>query len=90
MEKAIRYLASARHIGKVILKVRKNELDKETLPISVVPRVYCNSNLSYIIPGGLGGFGLELADWLIIRGCRKLVLSSSRGIKTSYQLFRIK
>jgi hypothetical protein len=37
--------------------------------------------------GGLGGFGLELADWLVLRGARKLVLSSRSGVKTGYQSF---
>lgn len=90
VEKAIRFLASGKHIGKVVLKVRENESDIKTLPISIVPKVYCNPNYSYIIPGGLGGFGLELADWLILRGCRKLVMSSRRGISASYQSLRIK
>lgn len=90
VEQAFRLLASGKHIGKVLLKVRENELDEATLPISVVPRVYCSPDFSYIIPGGLGGFGLELADWLVLRGCRKLVLSSSRGITKSYQSYRIR
>lgn len=90
IEQAMRFLASGKHIGKVILKVRENESDLATLPISVLPRVYCSPNLTYIIPGGLGGFGLELADWLVLRGCRKLVLSSSRGITKQYQAYRIK
>lgn len=90
VEQAFRFLASAKHIGKVVLKVRENEKDLSTLPITVVPRVYCSPDHSYIIPGGLGGFGLELADWLVLRGCRKLVLSSSRGITKSYQSYRIK
>lgn len=90
VEKAIRFLASGKHVGKIVLKVRENENDLVTLPISIVPRVYCNPNFTYIIPGGLGGFGLELADWLILRGCRKLVLSSSSGIKNAYQSLKIK
>jgi fatty acid synthase, animal type len=90
VEQAFRFLASAKHIGKVLLKVRENENDEATLPISVVPRVYCSPDYSYIIPGGLGGFGLELADWLVLRGCKKLVLSSSRGVTKSYQSYRIK
>jgi fatty acid synthase, animal type len=90
IEKAFRHLASGKHIGKVMLKVRHNCLDTFTLPISVMPRVYCSADQSFIIPGGLGGFGLELADWLVIRGCRKLVLSSSRGITKAYQSYRIK
>ncbi|EDV90845.1 GH19665 [Drosophila grimshawi] len=46
-------------------------------------------HMTYVIPGGLGGFGLELADWMCLRGARKLVLSSSRGITKDYQSFRI-
>ena len=90
VEQAFRLLASGKHMGKVILKIRDNESDPATLPISVIPRIYCSPSLSYIIPGGLGGFGLELADWLVLRGCRKLVLSSSRGVTKQYQSYRIK
>ena len=43
-----------------------------------------------IFAGGLGGFGLELADWLILRGARKLVLSSRTGIRTGYQSLRVR
>jgi NAD(P)-dependent dehydrogenase (short-subunit alcohol dehydrogenase family) len=43
-----------------------------------------------IFAGGLGGFGLELADWLVLRGARKLVLSSRTGISTGYQSLRVK
>lgn len=89
VEQAFRYLASGRHMGKVLLKIRENEGDEETLPIAAMPRTYFDKNLSYIMPGGLGGFGLELADWMVIRGCRKLVLSSSRGLTKPYQKYRI-
>ncbi|KAL9707515.1 hypothetical protein quinque_011033 [Culex quinquefasciatus] len=90
LEKAVRYLAGGKHTGKVLLKIRENETDEETLPILNIPRVYCNPNQVCVIVGGLGGFGLELADWLVIRGCRKLVLSSSRGITKPYQEHRIR
>lgn len=90
VEKAFRFLATGKHMGKVLLKIRENETDAVTLPITVSPKVYCNPNHSYIIPGGLGGFGLELADWLVLRGCKNLVLSSSRGITKQYQAYRVK
>ncbi|XP_063696021.1 fatty acid synthase-like [Culicoides brevitarsis] len=89
MEKAFRYLASAKHMGKVLLKIREDDFKEETVPIIKNPMVYFNPNLTYIIPGGLGGFGLELADWLVLRGARKLVLSSSKGISKPYQEYRI-
>jgi fatty acid synthase len=43
-----------------------------------------------MIAGGWGGFGLELADWLVLRGARKLVLSSHTGVRTGYQSFRVR
>lgn len=38
-----------------------------------------------MISGGLGGFGLELANWMIFRGAKKMVLTSRRGITSGYQ-----
>jgi fatty acid synthase, animal type len=70
--------------------MRENATDAESIPISVVPKIYCEPIESYVIVGGLGGFGLELADWLVLRGCKKLVLSSSRGISNAYQASKIK
>lgn len=61
-----------------------------TLPITLIPKLYCNPEHSYIIAGGLGGFGLELADWLVLRGCRKLILSSRNGISQAYQAYKIR
>ena len=90
LEKAYRFLGTGKHIGKVVLKIREKPEIPETVPIKMLPRVYCDPNLVYVIPGGLGGFGLELADWLVVRGARKLVLSSSRGISKAYQSYRIK
>lgn len=90
LDPAFRFLASENNTGKVVLKIRGSESDDRTLPINAKPRVYCNSEYSYVIPGGLGGFGLELADWLILRGCRNLVLSSRSGITNQYQAYRIR
>jgi fatty acid synthase len=39
----------------------------------------------YIYIGGLGGFGLELANWLILRGATNIILTSRSGIRTGYQ-----
>lgn len=89
-ESAFRFMASGKHIGKVILKMRENATDIESLPLRVLPRVCCNPEESYIIVGGLGGFGIELAYWLIDRGCRKLILSSRKGITKNVQLARIR
>lgn len=90
VEKAFRFLSTGKHVGKVLIQIRENENSVASLPMRVFSRSYCDSNMVYIIAGGLGGFGLELADWLILRGCRKLVLSSRTGVRTGYQAYRIK
>ncbi|KAG5668080.1 hypothetical protein PVAND_016035 [Polypedilum vanderplanki] len=86
---AFKLLASGKHIGKVVLRIREMENSEKSVPISVLPKVYFNPNLCYIICGGLGGFGLELTDWLILRGCKNIILSSSRGITNDYQKIRL-
>ena len=53
--------------------------------VPALPRSTCDPKKTYVITGGLGGFGLELADWLVNRGARKLILTSRSGIKTGYQ-----
>ena len=40
---------------------------------------------TYIITGGLGGFGLALAEWLVHKGARSLMLTSKRGLRTGEQ-----
>lgn len=82
-------MASGKHIGKVVLKLRDEELKQivksERNLVPAIPRSYFNSEKSYVLVGGLGGFGLELADWLVRRGVKRLVLTARSGIKTGYQ-----
>ncbi|XP_026498403.2 fatty acid synthase-like isoform X1 [Vanessa tameamea] len=95
IETAFRYMAAGKHIGKVIVKLRDEERNvKLTKPkntrIEAIPRYMCNEEKVYIVVGGLGGFGLELADWLIMRGARKVLLTSRRGISNGYQSSRLR
>lgn len=89
IESAFRYMAAGKHIGKIIIKIHKED-ESIDAPIPALPRYYCMTNKTYVIFGGLGGFGLELADWLIIRGAENLVLVSRKGIKNGYQQMKIK
>lgn len=40
--------------------------------------------------GGLGGFGLELAQWLVVRGATRLVLTSRGGVRNGYQAWCVR
>ncbi|KAH8306769.1 hypothetical protein KR044_013279, partial [Drosophila immigrans] len=90
VEQAFRFMASGKHIGKVVIKVRDEEDGKKALLpksrlINAIPRTYMHPEKSYILVGGLGGFGLELTNWLVTRGARYIVLTSRSGVKTGYQ-----
>ncbi|XP_076649208.1 fatty acid synthase-like [Halictus rubicundus] len=87
---SFRFMATGKHIGKVVLKIREEE--KETVVphpkpkiVAAIPRTYMNPDKSYIVVGGLGGFGAELADWMIKRGAKHLVLTSRSGIRNGFQ-----
>lgn len=94
VEQAFRFMASGKHIGKVVIKVRDEEPQKivPSSPklIPAIPRTYMHTEKSYIIVGGLGGFGLELGGWLVSRGATKLVLSSRSGVRSGYQSLMIR
>lgn len=89
VEEAFRFMSTGKHRGRVLIQMR-NELGK--MPTSLVrtiyavPKIYFNPRKSYIITGGLGGIGLELANWMIKKGATKIVLNSRRGITNSYQI----
>ena len=88
IESAFRHMAAGKHIGKVLLGIHgKNE--PVNSPVDALPRFNCSNDRSYVIIGGLGGFGLELVDWLVLRGAKNFVLTSRTGIKNGYQLKRI-
>nr|XP_027196308.1 fatty acid synthase-like [Dermatophagoides pteronyssinus] len=88
-EQAFRFMATGKHIGKVVIKIRQEENSKTirptVQPVMAIARTVLHETKSYIITGGLGGFGLELARWLIERGARKLVLVSRNGVQQQYQ-----
>nr|CAD7589404.1 unnamed protein product [Timema genevievae] len=94
VEQAFRFIGSGKHIGKVVLKIRNEEPQKIVTPttkvVTAIPRTYMNPEKVYILVGGLGGFGLELANWLILRGATKIVLTSRSGIRTGYQCLSIR
>ena len=73
-ERAFRLMAQAGHIGKIVLT-----LGKPSYPVAQPERPLVREDGTYLITGGLGGFALAVAGWLVRRGARHLVLVSRRG-----------
>jgi len=61
---AFRYMAQAKHIGKVVLTLPKPRQD-----------AIVQSHGSYLVTGGLGALGLQVAQWLVAQGAKHLVLT---------------
>ncbi len=75
-EAAFRFVGQARHIGKMVFTTDVPEVRVQPL---VKSRLELQSTGSYLITGGLGGFGLAVAGWLVDHGARHLVLTSRSG-----------
>ncbi|CAN7673289.1 alpha/beta fold hydrolase [Trinickia sp. LjRoot230] len=76
---AFRYLAQANQIGKVVLTVSSpNE-------ISAPSTDTVRSDRSYLVTGGLGTLGREVAKWLAARGARQIVLASRHPVESAVE-----
>ncbi len=68
---AFRFMAQARHIGKLVLTMPGAEV--------LVPKGELPASATYLVTGGLGGIGQELARGLVAWGARNLILLSRQG-----------
>jgi acyl transferase domain-containing protein/aryl carrier-like protein len=73
---AFRYMAKAKHIGKIVVSLQDPEV---VVAPSIEDTVTFRADGTYLITGGLGGFGLAVAQWLVENGARHLVLMGRRG-----------
>lgn len=60
-------MSRAEHIGKLVIRAATGHGDNQGL---------FRSHACYLVTGGLGGLGLELAEWLADRGARDIILVS--------------
>jgi NADP-dependent 3-hydroxy acid dehydrogenase YdfG/acyl carrier protein len=73
---AFRFMAQGRHMGKIALSVR----DKPGSIARIEPRPKLfRPDATYLVTGGLSGFGLASAEWMIRQGATHLVLASRSG-----------
>lgn len=53
-------------------------------------RVVFNPLQTYIVTCGLGSFGLELVEWLIENGARRVIVTSKYGVRSGYQARKLR
>ncbi len=76
---AFRTMAQGRHIGRLVIDIGDKTIEARP-PVSERPLVRRDG--SYVVTGGLGGFGLEVARWLAAEGAGGLLLLSRRGLQS--------
>jgi acyl transferase domain-containing protein/thioesterase domain-containing protein/acyl carrier protein len=74
---AFRSMMQAKHIGKIVLTMQ----GERVIPKRAAPSrsLTFSAKASYLITGGLGGFGLAVAKWLVESGARNVVLTGRTG-----------
>jgi len=76
---AFRYMQQAKQIGKIVVTYDHGIYAKPASTPQQKPALELSANASYLVTGGLGGFGLRTAQWLVEKGARYLVLISRSG-----------
>ena len=80
VSQAFRYMQQSKHVGKIVISV------KQPVP-KVQPRIRkglrFDGEATYLLTGGLGGFGLATASWMVDKGARHLVLMGRSGAATA-------
>jgi NADPH:quinone reductase-like Zn-dependent oxidoreductase/acyl carrier protein len=74
---AFRFMQQSRQIGKIVIQVQQQSAPVIHSPD--LPELRLREDGSYLITGGLGGFGLSTAGFLVAQGARYLILASRRG-----------
>ena len=79
-------LADAADAGaSVVVVAEEGKGGAAAPPPLVTPTFVADPADTYLVTGGVGGFGMELAAWLADAGATCLVLSSRRGLRTGEQ-----
>jgi acyl transferase domain-containing protein/acyl carrier protein len=76
---AFQLMLQAKHIGKVVVEMDQGEVP--VLPAPVTGPLF-KADGTYVITGGFGGFGLEIAKWMAEEGAGALVLVGRKGAAT--------
>ena len=77
---AFRAMQQSRHIGKIVVSM--NEVPKLHEAAHKTPPIQLDKNSTWLVTGGVSGFGLASAQWLASRGAGHLVLINRRGMAT--------
>ncbi|KAF7159056.1 hypothetical protein CNMCM5623_004289 [Aspergillus felis] len=77
IEAAFRQMQSGKNSGKAVLEMR--DTDEVMTVLETRPDYLFRPDETYLIAGGLGGLGRNIARWFVERGAQNLILLSRSG-----------
>lgn len=86
VESAFRKLGSGAHVGKIVIDFSAGV--NEIAP-GMTPKPLFRRDASYLVTGGLGGFGLRTAEWIMKSGGGAVILAGRRGALSEDDAARI-
>jgi acyl transferase domain-containing protein/NADPH:quinone reductase-like Zn-dependent oxidoreductase/acyl carrier protein len=84
---AFQFMARSQHIGKIMLTFDQQTVHGNPL---TAPQKILHGECSYLITGGLSGFGLAAAQWMADNGAKHLILIGRKGAASQDALEMIK
>ena len=89
-KEAFKHMMTGKHIGKVLIKIRDEEpvrgpLKAKPIKMMATAKTWFDPEKVYILIGGLGGMGIEIVYWMMLRGATKVLVTSRSGIKSNSQ-----
>ncbi|TLD14471.1 hypothetical protein PspLS_11221 [Pyricularia sp. CBS 133598] len=79
IEDAFRFVQSGKNTGKILLDYETPGPMVRYQP-SIKPSYLFPAQATYLIAGGLGGLGREIARWMVDRGARHFLFLNSHGV----------
>ena len=77
---AFRYMQQGKHQGKIIIAMNSRGYSRITPTHKITPAHQTYTG-TYLITGGMGAIGLQIAQWLVTKGVTNIVLLGRNDIK---------
>ncbi|HJO94110.1 MAG TPA: SDR family NAD(P)-dependent oxidoreductase [Victivallales bacterium] len=85
IKNAFKYMQQGKHIGKILIDL--NSLHNNVLHEGFsLGKASVEITGTYLVTGGTSGLGLEIAKWLCLKGIKKLILISRKGVLSKNDL----
>jgi phthiocerol/phenolphthiocerol synthesis type-I polyketide synthase C len=78
VKEMFRRMARARHVGKLVVSLASEANEAAAPRAGAAGETQIRSDATYLITGGLGGIGLQVAAYLVEQGARHLALLGRR------------